>query len=319
MSPVPGGRSSSRTSRSPQKTSARNCCSARCSIGPRQTTASLPAVNIPIEMTFTPVRLRRHDHVVDPGRAGGDPEHPRHRVAVDVGVDHPDRQPAGGQRRGQVHRDRRLADPALARRHAVHARQRAGLGERDDGLGRAAAEVLAASRRAARRLITSRSTRTAVTPGTRDTASVTPRGDRLAHRAAGDGEVDADVGDAVGHDDALDHAQLGDRPVDLGVLDGGQRRVHGLLDRAGRGVRTGGQACCAFRRGSWRTVPPCYVRPTAGRGGSAPPRVRRAPAARGAGPAGRRDGPSGPGSPPARPRRACPCRARSCACASSVA
>ncbi len=54
MSPVPGGRSSSRTSRSPQYTSARNCCSARCSIGPRQTTASLPAVNIPIEMTFSP-------------------------------------------------------------------------------------------------------------------------------------------------------------------------------------------------------------------------------------------------------------------------
>ena len=54
MSPVPGGRSSSSTSRSPQYTSARNCCSARCSIGPRQTTASLPGVNIPIEITFTP-------------------------------------------------------------------------------------------------------------------------------------------------------------------------------------------------------------------------------------------------------------------------
>src|SRR5690606_16714379 len=38
MSPVPGGRSRSSTSRSPQKTSARNCSSARCSIGPRQTT-----------------------------------------------------------------------------------------------------------------------------------------------------------------------------------------------------------------------------------------------------------------------------------------
>ncbi len=54
MSPVPGGRSSSRTSRSPQKTSARNCCSARCSIGPRHTTGVLPGVNMPIEMTFTP-------------------------------------------------------------------------------------------------------------------------------------------------------------------------------------------------------------------------------------------------------------------------
>lgn len=54
MSPVPGGRSSSRTSRSPQYTSARNCWSARCSIGPRQTTGALPGVNMPMEMTFTP-------------------------------------------------------------------------------------------------------------------------------------------------------------------------------------------------------------------------------------------------------------------------
>ncbi len=53
MSPVPGGRSSSSTSRSPQNTSARNCCSARCSIGPRQTTGWLPGTNMPIEMTFT--------------------------------------------------------------------------------------------------------------------------------------------------------------------------------------------------------------------------------------------------------------------------
>ncbi len=54
MSPVPGGRSSSSTSRSPQKTSARNCCSVRCSIGPRHTTGALPGLNMPIEMTFTP-------------------------------------------------------------------------------------------------------------------------------------------------------------------------------------------------------------------------------------------------------------------------
>ena len=57
MSPVPGGRSSSSTSRSPQNTSARNCCNARCSIGPRQTTGVLSLVNIPIEMTFTPYAI----------------------------------------------------------------------------------------------------------------------------------------------------------------------------------------------------------------------------------------------------------------------
>ena len=53
-SPVPGGRSISSTSRSPQYTSARNCCTARCSMGPRHTTGALPVVNMPIEMTFTP-------------------------------------------------------------------------------------------------------------------------------------------------------------------------------------------------------------------------------------------------------------------------
>ena len=54
MSPVPGGRSRSRTSRSPQKTSARNCSSALCRIGPRQTTAELSGRNMPIEMILTP-------------------------------------------------------------------------------------------------------------------------------------------------------------------------------------------------------------------------------------------------------------------------
>ena len=53
-SPVPGGRSISSTSRSPQYTSARNCCTARWSIGPRQTTGVLPSVNMPIEMTLMP-------------------------------------------------------------------------------------------------------------------------------------------------------------------------------------------------------------------------------------------------------------------------
>ena len=53
-SPVPGGRSKSSTSRSPQKTSARNCCSARWSMGPRQTTGALPSTNCPMEMCLMP-------------------------------------------------------------------------------------------------------------------------------------------------------------------------------------------------------------------------------------------------------------------------
>ncbi len=56
MSPVPGGRSSRSTSRSPHHTSARNCCRARCSIGPRQVTGWVtpPGLNGSIEITRTP-------------------------------------------------------------------------------------------------------------------------------------------------------------------------------------------------------------------------------------------------------------------------
>jgi hypothetical protein len=55
MSPVPGGMSMSSTSRSPKNTSVRNCCTVRCSIGPRQaTTASPSRRNMPMEMVFTP-------------------------------------------------------------------------------------------------------------------------------------------------------------------------------------------------------------------------------------------------------------------------
>ena len=140
MSPVPGGRSSSSTSRSPQYTSARNCCSARCSIGPRHTTGALPGVNMPIEMTFTPCAdggMIMFSTWV--GRAV-DAQHARHRVAVDVGVDHADLEAVGRHRRGQVDRHRRLADAALAGRDRVDAGERARLGEGDLALGLAAAQ-----------------------------------------------------------------------------------------------------------------------------------------------------------------------------------
>ena len=53
-SPVPGGRSTSRKSRSPQYTSPRNCSIALCSMGPRQMTGVSSGTKKPIEMTFTP-------------------------------------------------------------------------------------------------------------------------------------------------------------------------------------------------------------------------------------------------------------------------
>ncbi len=68
------------------------------------------------------VRDRRHDHLVHDHRPLLDAEHARNRVAVDVGVDDADLEPAGAQRERQVDRQRRLADAALAGRDGDHPR-----------------------------------------------------------------------------------------------------------------------------------------------------------------------------------------------------
>ncbi len=68
-----------------------------------------------------PIGALERDHLPRPGldlalhaqQAG-------HREAPDVRVEDPDHQAAGGQRHGQVDRDGRLADPALARRDGQH-------------------------------------------------------------------------------------------------------------------------------------------------------------------------------------------------------
>ena len=53
-SPVPGGRSTIRSSNSPQRTSVKSCWIALCSMGPRQTTASPSGMRKPMLMTSTP-------------------------------------------------------------------------------------------------------------------------------------------------------------------------------------------------------------------------------------------------------------------------
>ena len=145
-------------------------------------------------------------------------------VAVDVGVDDPDRQALGGHRRGQVRRDRRLADAALAGGDRVDPGQRAGLGERD--LLLAAPPSFARISLRCSSLITSRSTVTDVTPSTASTARGHPPGDLVAHRASGDRQVDVDVDRAAVDPDVLDHPELGDGAADLGVLDLGKGGVN---------------------------------------------------------------------------------------------
>ena len=57
--PAAGRRAGSRAR--PTSTSSRNCVSALWSIGPRHTTAASSSTKKPIDMTFTPWRLERHD------------------------------------------------------------------------------------------------------------------------------------------------------------------------------------------------------------------------------------------------------------------
>ena len=73
----------------------------------------------------------RHDHLVDHDRRAVGAEHAGDRVAVDVGVDDADRVPLLGEGDGEVGRDARLADAALAGRDQQRPRLRSRLGERD--------------------------------------------------------------------------------------------------------------------------------------------------------------------------------------------
>ena len=86
------------------------------------------------------------------------------------------------------------------------------------GSGRPPRSCVCSARRCSS-LITSSSTRTADTPGTLADRRGDVPGDGVPQRAARDGQPDLDEHRPVGRDvDVLDHAELGDRPVDLRVL-----------------------------------------------------------------------------------------------------
>ena len=110
----------SRKSGSPQYESTRNCSSALCNIGPRQITGCSSGTKKPIDRHRTPWTTGGTRSVVDGHRSHRDPEHLRHGEAVDIGVEQPDLVAPGRQGDGQVHRHRRLAHAALARRDTDH-------------------------------------------------------------------------------------------------------------------------------------------------------------------------------------------------------
>ena len=123
-SPVPGGMSISRSSRSPQCTSRRNCSTALVSIRPRHIRAVSSSTRKPVDTTFSrpsPTASvvgddQRAVAAVDPLglHALADAEQAGHREAPDVGVEHADRATLAGEGDGEVDGDRALADAALA-------------------------------------------------------------------------------------------------------------------------------------------------------------------------------------------------------------
>ena len=121
-SPVPGGMSTTSTSSVPQTTSRSIWVIADITIGPRQIIAVSSSTRKPIDMIDRPKRsigiiLRSSVElglVVDAGQ-------PRHRRAVDIGIEQPDLEAEIAQAEREIERGGGFADAALAG------------GDRDDG------------------------------------------------------------------------------------------------------------------------------------------------------------------------------------------
>ncbi len=140
-------------------------------------------------------------------------------MAVDIGVQHTDGQPARGHRGSEIDCDTGLSDATLTRGHRIHAGERTRLGEWDDGLGGVAAQLLAQIRALfiGHYIEIHRHHADAGDVGHRLGDSL---GDFGAQRTARRCQIYLDMDIAIGTDrDALHHAQFGDRFADLRVVD----------------------------------------------------------------------------------------------------
>ena len=188
------------------------------------------------------------DLAVAAAEAAFDSEHARHAEAPDVGVEHADGEPAGRERGGEVHGDRRLADAALAARHREHPRGGRHLGRAACSRALKRARCIAAD--FCSWVISPYSTLTVATPGRPRTFDSTSW--RIWTRSGHPAVVSATFTTtrAVGVDaHVVDHAQVDDARVQLGVDHPGQHAAdvvgrrrgarHGLVDGRARvvGVR----------------------------------------------------------------------------------
>ena len=171
------------------------------------------------------------------GRRVGDAEHRRHRVAVDVGVHDADLHALLGHRQREVDGHRGLADAALPAGDREHLGERAGLGERDLPLRLAVAQPILETGP----LLGGHHTEMQVDasdPGNRADGRRDVLGDGVLQWAAGDGEQHGHVDQAGVIDlDRVHHSEVGDRSLDLRVVDRGQRCVHLVEEGRAHDVR----------------------------------------------------------------------------------
>jgi hypothetical protein len=187
----------------------------------------------PIEMTFNspePTTSLERDHLAGRGFDGAvHPEQPRHRVPPDIGVEQADDQPPPGQGDGEIHADRRLADPTLARRDREHPRRDRDVGRDGSVLSlepcpRHQCRALGGVHHASAHLDvldTRQGSHVALDIGT----------ELIAKRAGGDGEGDLYPHAPTVDLDSAHHPQLDDVRAELRIDDAGQCRP----DVLGRG------------------------------------------------------------------------------------
>ena len=233
-SPVPGGRSQSRKSRSPHQTSPRNCWIALCSIGPRQITGVSSGTKWPIEITFTPCASSGRIMSLNPT---GLPTAPSIRGTLNPHTSAsstPTERPAFARAAARFTVTLDLPTPPLP--EAIAMIEVCGGNEIFvSGAAGCPPRSCETSFSRSSALIGVSSTSTRSTPSSGCDGGGHVARDPVLERTSLDGEEDVDPDDAAVHLDRLQHPDLVDRSADLGVPDALQRladlrfRGHGLL------------------------------------------------------------------------------------------
>ena len=168
----------------------------------------------------------RDDHSVEGGGRLVHAHHPRHGKAEDVGVHEPDFEAGGGHGGREIDRDGGFAHAALAGCDGEDPREAALLGEGDDAVGRAPAQ-LRLQLGALLGVHGAHLDEDALDAFELADDVLHVGGDGVAQGTARGSQEYRDHDRAVVFDlDVVDHVEVGDRSADLGVDDAFERAAH---------------------------------------------------------------------------------------------